>query len=1265
MKICSNERFRSVEGDGFPAVSSYDYVTNLYTRGIENRVFRWEDVKLEGSYLFTEVTSSGSLEDNSITFTSGVMPLTSPDVGGSYFDGWTLSGGTFWAVGLSGGNFQPTNSTVAPITEDAALIIWATGEDSSIETLNNYTNTTGTNPGILEFDKLYQVFFNAKALSGDGYLNCYIEGYNAGSSIINYYDPHSSAWTTTRPTGRFSIDSNKYDFVRFDFRTNSFTGGTPNSYKLRIEQTTGNSISPILIDDIHIDRYQKKNAFIDYLIPTGYLIQISPDLGWHNTFALFEGTQINPHLYTFGPYSISQANLTDNLDNTVQCEITESDFASALSKDYTKYLWRAVPLSPNGSLTLGGHPARFRYIGQILTNDFQIDDFEDDELNPVKVFTGKRNKRLSILIDGEEHPNTEYPTDNSWKVTINLASAERRIAISARDTGGATTTPFYYTLKVKSYQQAESSVWNAFDEHGVLMDIKRIPREDNESFRERIKDVVPGSTSPIFRGIVNTASRELGLTRIENALTLIPAKNRYNYKRNSIVQLEVTSYSLRIRNSEMIRTETKKVDPVYNYVVLDKLPNGLPISINFEGVTIKESLISRPDPFYDFEPDIYKVHIKDPKVYGKAVSITYEYFEELFFQDYPSLGLLLNKIKQVKDNAGNSIVSIQLNEFLSGSENCRGLYKDYFEISNTDEISLSWSPIILNKISDNKFIRYYTRTVQDPRKSKAYEYVKELKSKSRILWGFVEADRDFWDAASSNDEGLASFPIQTDPQLSYIYTQINQTPQNGRISRNILPRNLLVNSNWSSSPTIGTATATNNSDGFSIGFNSGNSGGTAYKQYSFTVKANTWYAFSVRLKSIKGRIGTSILGVSPAPYQGDRYISASYFDGAGRYVLIFKYLDEKSVALQMGMGISAQEVNTVEYTLSDWMLEELTERNTPVSEYSPPSLDTMFSYQNNNTVSNNKIIEKKGENIEIDIPKVLTLIGDSFSDEQTDIPFLVKDYSSEWVVQPHAFSGRALSQAKNFIQEAYDLSELEQSIGSIYKPKFNQEAVRARYFMALMGINDILVSNNTATQIASSAQEFINTCLTIEKNAIILLATIPPFGSSILASTTKEAIRQEYNAWVYSFAASRKHIFVYDIANLLEDPSSSDTLNAVYDVGDGVHLNTLGKNAAARKLAEVLDYAYQNTLFQSSQPATTKIFDAVAAWARNYTGYSNEIMKNIGLDYKFFQPGVAHTNDLTPEVFTTFSLTNSLENDSSPVGPTRNNNTDPIFSGQR
>ncbi|MGM0123364.1 hypothetical protein IGI37_000730 [Enterococcus sp. AZ194] len=121
----------------------------------------------------------------------------------------------------------------------------------------------------------------------------------------------------------------------------------------------------------------------------------------------------------------------------------------------------------------------------------------------------------------------------------------------------------------------------------------------------------------------------------------------------------------------------------------------------------------------------------------------------------------------------------------------------------------------------------------------------------------------------------------------------------------------------------------------------------------------------------------------------------------------------------------------------------------------------------------------------------------------------------------------------------------------------------------LHGINDILTAKNDS---GKSVFSTINVIKGLKQYAEIahshgvrcFVGTLMPFRKSIFFSEELEGYRQEINHWIRNNSSFDRY-FDFDRAVCLdEDPSQ---LSAIYDSGDGLHLNDRG----GRKVAETIE----------------------------------------------------------------------------------------------
>lgn len=781
-------RFYDSSDKGFPEVTNYNYETNIPIRGIDNRQFRWEDVAVETVYMFKEATSGGNFQDNSvvgnygITNITGVNLITSANTeDNSSYIGWVLSGASTVYIGISG-IYVPAGSLTSttggfqahPLQSDDAIGLFndPTPSLSNPSITSNRLQTGLEGPIINNND--HQVYLVAKLNYGStGQLEAYVRGYT-GNQVVCYFDIVSGAWSTGVPTGTFALGESRITEIKYNFSTSSFPGDTPTTYDLFVANPTESTF--VTVDDIHIDAYMARNAFIDYIVPTGYMLQITPDLGWHNIMELFEGTKesfINPHLKTLGPYIVDLGNLVDNLDNSVTAIVDEADLLNSTTNNFKRYLWRALPLTPNGQQGKGGYPQRFEYIGDELNLLFTVDDVQKDDTSSVRIITGSKSKRMKVSVDDNlNHPNIEYPTPTTWKLTIYLVTSKRTISLQGVDSGGGTTSIIKLNLENELYNQNSMALWNVFDEHGLVTDLQRLPNESNYDFSARIKNAYTDRSSPTFVGIVNGAVRELGLDKTSDAITFTIAKNEYNHPLASEVNVEVTSYSIRIHTPSMFVEEKLLVDPIQNTVELSYLPFDLPEAASQENAAIIPIAVIDQQLIFDDYRTAYKYKINSDSASGKLINVKYSYSKEFLFKNYPTLQELIVAINSFVETSNNKVVEARLSDKLSGNESCLGLYISSILITPEEGTSISWSPIYFKRISDRGYRDYFITNEEDIRHSKYYSYVQELKNSTKIFWGSVEADRTRWDCADSKDLSMDSIPTLFDPPLTK-YVSLN------------------------------------------------------------------------------------------------------------------------------------------------------------------------------------------------------------------------------------------------------------------------------------------------------------------------------------------------------------------------------------------------------------------------------------------------------------------------------------------------------------
>jgi hypothetical protein len=106
----------------------------------------------------------------------------------------------------------------------------------------------------------------------------------------------------------------------------------------------------------------------------------------------------------------------------------------------------------------------------------------------------------------------------------------------------------------------------------------------------------------------------------------------------------------------------------------------------------------------------------------------------------------------------------------------------------------------------------------------------------------------------------------------------------------------------------------------------------------------------------------------------------------------------------------------------------------------------------------------------------------------------------------------------------------------------------------LGGINDVS-GGSTAAQIKSNLQDMYD--LAANDGLLVVASTITPWDA---ATAPQQVIIDDVNNWILNTASNID--YTVDLYTVMEDPINPDKLNPLYDLGDGIHWNVLGRETA-------------------------------------------------------------------------------------------------------
>lgn len=524
--------------------------------------------------------------------------------------------------------------------------------------------------------------------------------------------------------------------------------------------------------EINLTGVTQSGVVLDFLMPDSYLLQITPDIGWHDPLSMFgENSEIrNPHLKVLGPFSIENGSLEDEGDNSVKVTLTDEQIESAIIDDYPKYLWRAVPWA-QGNPGLGGLPASFEWVSTAEQLKFTVDPVVKEKRKSAQTISGTKGTRVNITVESENSPTVFVEqTSTTWKVVFNIDRDVIKFTVVATDEGGSAITRYYVDLTYDSDRQIDGHVWNAFDSFALLASLSRLPMETNASLKERTVDAFTNRGGANYRGLVTSINRELGLKRKDSALLLSRKRNDTGQYVEQEISIDITSTRVSVYASSFtIHDEIQEIDTYYNTVTTSKRIDNI---LSVKTVNGQEM----PASCYEVSKEIGNTLdnlIKIDCTYSGLLKVTYTYKEDIFYDQYETVGDIVNQLRLITNQFNDTILDVTLDGTLSGSEKAKYLCKSFSSVNKaTPVLAIGWAPVGLFALSDEEFKWSFASNDNTFFDSEFYKFVLELKSQTNIEWGFIVCDKDYWDAVDSNQYGHDNLPTVFDVKLSKYVTAI-------------------------------------------------------------------------------------------------------------------------------------------------------------------------------------------------------------------------------------------------------------------------------------------------------------------------------------------------------------------------------------------------------------------------------------------------------------------------------------------------------------
>lgn len=504
--------------------------------------------------------------------------------------------------------------------------------------------------------------------------------------------------------------------------------------------------------------------------PAFYQLEITPDLGWANTEAMFESYIHGESEYgnaRLGTFVLAIADLTNNGDTSFSYTLSQDQMKKILAPGYVKYLWRVRAISERGSL---GHPSSIQtFRGRVVIPDtaWDVKPLPTPARNLTATIVGTKTGSITEVEINGSLTLVRFLSDTQWTAEVPLAGGRNVFAIRVYDAQGNSSPYKQVETELTSNDLATRSYWNRFDDFGYLLGLERLPEERNDPYRDRLTDVFVHRAGFRYTGLMNGINRELGLTCEDRMIYLQPGTQAESAENFQVI-VWLNASGIYLFSPRMTRRqEYHEVDPhtlcfeITDYKAFSSLILEQPLGVEI--------------PRNEYRLEDGKIYLLDQARASRPVYATYSYVMHL-----PTRGKAVSQLKAELNSLtidGDQLVVVTDGTGYSPTASADGLRRfppirlqsgTYLDVAGEEiegKLPVAWSSAKLFAFQDDHFRDRYVNRYGSKFNTQYDAWAMRMKKFMHTTWGYLVADENVWSHPKKPVSGLGVLESVYDAHL--------------------------------------------------------------------------------------------------------------------------------------------------------------------------------------------------------------------------------------------------------------------------------------------------------------------------------------------------------------------------------------------------------------------------------------------------------------------------------------------------------------------
>jgi len=386
-----------------------------------------------------------------------------------------------------------------------------------------------------------------------------------------------------------------------------------------------------------------------------------------------------------------------------------------------------------------------------LTSAISIDRIPERVQSRMIIITGKNTADIaSVRVIGVAAIVIQ-PTKTTWRAEIRLAVGDNTAVVSGIDLGGNVSSSLTFTVTLESLTQELFMTQNAFDEHGLLLGLPRLPGEKNLPYRERVRDVEYHKADTTVLGVVHGTSRDFGVRMRLQFGIRSPLDSNLGVPRAIDGAIRVGSVFLDVLSARFQARDCLRIEPATQTITLSERPTGTNV---LQITTLSGEKLDRRD----WELDLHeqRIHFLTHRLNGLEVYVAYPYVERIPLRNR-TIREVADDLLALTDGEGLSIFEILhvRDPNFTPAENL--LPTMVFVPIDQGFIGFDTSPIRIRELHDPDYRDALLNDQGHAIGTKLAAFAQSINMNARVIWDSVFLGKSVWEPLGDNPK-LGTLP---------------------------------------------------------------------------------------------------------------------------------------------------------------------------------------------------------------------------------------------------------------------------------------------------------------------------------------------------------------------------------------------------------------------------------------------------------------------------------------------------------------------------